>query len=67
MGSAVLFKENASEDNFGRESEPDNETRALFTELRCLEGSIGKTGKLALLPFLRTSGKELWQLYMIAK
>ncbi len=48
-------------------AEPDDETRALFQELRHLEGSIGKTGKLALLPFLHVSGKELWQLYMIEK
>jgi hypothetical protein len=47
--------------------EPDDETRALFTELRFLEGSIGKTGKLAMLPFLHMSGKELWELYMLGK
>lgn len=51
----------------GFEAEPDEETRALFQELQHLEGSIGKTGKLALLPFLHVSGKELWQLYMIGK
>lgn len=51
----------------GFEAEPDEETRALFEELRYLEGSIGKTGKLALLPFLHVSGKDLWQLYMIGK
>lgn len=51
----------------GFQAEPDDETRALFQEMRHLEGSIGKTGKLALLPFLHVSGKELWQLYMIGK
>jgi len=51
----------------GFNAEPDDETRALFREFRYLEGSIGKTGKLALLPFLHVSGKELWQLYMIGK
>jgi len=51
----------------GFEAKPDKETRALFEELRYLEGSIGKTGKLALQPFLHVSGKELWQLYMIGK
>jgi len=51
----------------GFEVEPDDETRALFRELRYLEGSIGKTGKLALFPILQVSGKELWQLYMIGK
>jgi len=51
----------------GFDAEPDDETRALFQEFRYLEGSIGKTGKLALLPFLHVSGKELWQLYVIGK
>lgn len=51
----------------GFQAEPDEETRALFQELRHIEGSIGKTGKLALMPFLHVSGKELWQLYMIGK
>jgi len=51
----------------GFEAEPDEETRALFEELRFLESSIGKTGKLALLPFLHVSGKELWQLYMMGR
>jgi len=51
----------------GFDAEPDEETRALFQEMNYLEKSIGKTGKLALLPFLHVSGKELWQLYMIGK
>lgn len=51
----------------GFDLEPDDETRALFQELRHLEKTIGKTGKLALLPFLHVSGKELWQLYTIRK
>lgn len=51
----------------GFDAEPDDDTSALFREMKYLEGSIGKTGKLALLPFLRASGKELWQFYMIVK
>ena len=51
----------------GFDAEPDDETHALFHELRYLEGTIGKTGKLALMPFLHVNGKELWQLYMIGK
>ena len=51
----------------GFDAEPDEETRALFQEMKYLEKSIGRTGKLALLPFLHISGKELWQLYMIGK
>jgi len=51
----------------GFDIQPDEETRALFKELKYLEGSIGKTGKLAILPFLRLSGKDLWQMYMLGK
>ncbi|HLZ13648.1 MAG TPA: PrsW family glutamic-type intramembrane protease [Candidatus Acidoferrum sp.] len=51
----------------GFEAEPDEETRALFQEMKYLEKSIGKTGRLALFPFLHVRGKELWQLYMIGK
>ena len=43
----------------------DAPVRADFEELRFLERSIGPTGKLAILPFLRTSSRELWQLHML--
>jgi protease PrsW len=36
-----------------------------FQELQYLEKSIGKTGKLALSPFLHISDRELWQLHML--
>jgi len=51
----------------GFDVEPDDETRAMFAELKYLEGSIGVVGKLALSPFLHFSGRELWQLYMLGK
>lgn len=38
-----------------------------FRELQYLEKSIGKTGKLALYPFLHVSDRELWQLHMLKK
>ena len=38
-----------------------------FQELQYLEKSIGKTGKLALYPFLHISDRELWQLHMLKK
>ena len=44
---------------------PDPSVRANFTELRFLERSIGPTGKLAILPFMRTRSRELWQLTML--
>jgi RsiW-degrading membrane proteinase PrsW (M82 family) len=45
----------------------DPEIRAKFTELQFLEKSIGKTGRLALLPLLHTSHRDLWQIYLIDK
>jgi RsiW-degrading membrane proteinase PrsW (M82 family) len=46
---------------------PDGAVRANFEELRFLERSVGPTGKLALLPFMRTSSRELWQLTMLQR
>lgn len=51
----------------GFDAGPDDETRERLAELRYLEGSIGKTGKHVISPFLHLSGKELWQLYMMGK
>ena len=45
----------------------DASVRANFEEMRFLERSVGPTGKIALLPFLRTSRRDLWQLTMLAK
>jgi RsiW-degrading membrane proteinase PrsW (M82 family) len=42
-------------------------TRAKFEEMRYLEKSIGKTGCLAMSPFLKMTRKDLWQLYVINK
>ncbi len=41
-------------------------TRAKFAELQYLEKSIGKTGILALRPFLHMERKDLWQLKVLA-
>lgn len=49
----------------GFDAPVDDATRARFAEMRYLEQSIGKTGRLALQPVLRTGRKELWQLYML--
>lgn len=40
-------------------------TRAKFEEMRFLEKSIGKTGCLAMSPFLQMTRKDLWQLYIL--
>jgi RsiW-degrading membrane proteinase PrsW (M82 family) len=46
---------------------PDPTLKATFEELRYLEKSIGKTGMLALDPFLHTSTRSLWQLNMLSE
>lgn len=49
----------------GFESGADPEIVEKFNELRYLERSIGSTGKLAIAPFLRTTSRDLWQIYML--
>ena len=49
----------------GFELPPDPGVVEKFAELRSLAKNIGQTGKLALLPFLHTSDRELWQLHML--
>jgi RsiW-degrading membrane proteinase PrsW (M82 family) len=49
----------------GFEVPVDDATRAKFAEMTYLEGSIGKTGLLAIHPLLHMSHKDLWQLYML--
>lgn len=44
---------------------PDPELTNRLAELRHLERCIGVTGKLAVTPFLRTSSRDLWQIYML--
>lgn len=43
----------------------DAADKAKLDELAFLERSIGATGKLAMAPFLRTSSRDLWQIYMM--
>lgn len=45
--------------------EPDPAVQAKFDEMTYLQKSIGKTGLLALLPFLRMSNRDLWQMHML--
>jgi protease PrsW len=42
-------------------------TKAKFEELAFLEESIGKTGLLAMKPFLHMTRKDLWQMYVLDK
>jgi RsiW-degrading membrane proteinase PrsW (M82 family) len=45
----------------------DETVKANLDELKYLEKSVGKTGKLAMTPFLNMTSRDLWQLYMLGK
>ncbi len=45
----------------------DPEVAERFDEMKSLEKNIGTTGKRALAPFIHTSKRDLWQLYMLDK
>ena len=49
----------------GFEVPPEPGVPEAFQELQYLEKSIGKTGKLALYPFMHMTDRELWQLHML--
>ncbi|HET9708088.1 MAG TPA: PrsW family glutamic-type intramembrane protease [Gemmatimonadales bacterium] len=49
----------------GFEPPPDPAVKDKFRELRYLEKSIGKTGMVAIHPFLHTSTRDLWQLNIL--
>ena len=50
----------------GFESDVGEETKAKLVEMKFLDRSIGKTGKLAMKPFLQMTRKDLWQIYMLS-
>jgi RsiW-degrading membrane proteinase PrsW (M82 family) len=51
----------------GFDAPVDAATRAKFDEIRYLEGSIGRTGLIAVQPLLHMSHRDLWQFYMLGK
>lgn len=51
----------------GFEASPPEDAPEKFTELRHLEKTIGRTGLLAIHPFLHSSSRDLWQLHMLGK
>jgi hypothetical protein len=57
--AALMARENGIELPVGER------TREKFEELRFLEKSIGKTGCLAMRPFLLMERKDLWQMHVI--
>ncbi len=57
----LLMREN------GLDTPVGERTREKFAELEYLEDSIGKTGLLAMRPFLHMTRKDLWQLNVLEK
>jgi RsiW-degrading membrane proteinase PrsW (M82 family) len=57
----LLMREN------GLNVEVGERTQEKFAELDYLEKSIGKTGLMAMRPFLHMTRKDLWQLYVLGK
>ena len=57
----LLMRENGLEVDVGER------TQEKFAELEYLEQSIGRTGLLAMRPFLHVTRKNLWQLYLLEK
>lgn len=57
----LLMRENGIDVDVGER------TQEKFAELEYLERSIGKTGLLAMRPFLHMTRKDLWQLYVLDK
>ena len=51
----------------GLEIGPDPGLPAKLEELRYLENSMGKTGYLAILPFLRPEYRELWHINLLGR
>ncbi len=49
----------------GFDMAPDPEVGEKLAECAYLEKSIGKTGKLALLPFLHSNSRDAWQIEML--
>jgi hypothetical protein len=51
----------------GMEIPVGEDVHARFEELRYLQRSVGKSGLLAIQPFLTTNARDLWQLYMLER
>ena len=51
----------------GFDPPPDPELAATFEELDYLERSIGRTGRLAILPFVHHSDRDVWQLQLLGR
>ena len=46
---------------------PDKMLEAKLKELKFLENSIGQTGLIAIMPFLKTTTQDIWQVFYLQK
>jgi len=51
----------------GVEIPVDEDVRANFEEMKYLERAIGRTGRIAMLPLMRASNRDLWELHVLGK
>ena len=51
----------------GLDAPVGDDVRASLRELRYLESSIGRTGRLALKPLLRESARDSWQVFLLVE
>jgi RsiW-degrading membrane proteinase PrsW (M82 family) len=51
----------------GIELPVDEQVRANLAELKFLRHTIGPTGMMAILPFVKTSDRDLWQLHLLKR
>ena len=51
----------------GVKTQPDPRVNEMFEQLKVLEGRIGPTGRLAIKPFVRKSGRDLWEIHMLSR
>ena len=51
----------------GFKVQPEPEIEERLRELKYLEKSIGKTGRMAVAPIFNMNDHDIWQLYMLGK
>jgi RsiW-degrading membrane proteinase PrsW (M82 family) len=51
----------------GLELPAEEGARENLQELGFLQKAIGRTGRLAIAPFIKTSSRDLWQIYMLSR
>ena len=65
MGAGARGRDDSSCDASGFKKTLDDSVESRFEEMRYLESGIGKTGMLAIEPFLEVSQRDLWHLNVL--